>query len=168
MDKQFVDILKEQGTSDPNNLTEKDIKQLPELINLVREKTEKNGLDQAMINEFYKFVSNSLPNIFDSLNNMVSKHLGKEAMMSFNNRIDSLNRRFEKEEDIKVLELITQEISEILDRVERESDKQRAWLTKLGLGALGAVVVVGGVAVSVKNKDLGKKIASEGFNYLKG
>lgn len=108
MDKRLANILEEQGISNPNNLTEEDIKKLPGLLNLIRVNADENGLDQTMINEFYKFVSNSLPTIFDSLNNLVSKHLGKETMASFNNRIDSLNRRFEREEDIEILKLITQ------------------------------------------------------------
>lgn len=168
VDRQLENLLEMQGIKNPSNLTENDIRKIPELLNSIKESAKENSLDQAVINEFYKFVSNSLPSIFESLNNLVSKHLGKEAMALFNNRIDSLNRKYEKEEDIEVLKLITKEISEILDRVEKESDKQRAWLTKMGLGALGAVVVVGGITVSIKNKDLGKRIASEGFKYLKG
>jgi len=164
VDNQFKTFLETQGIKNLDNLTENDIKRIPELLNLIKE----DSLDKTIINEFYKFISSSLPDIFNSLNNLVSKHLGKEAMASFNNRIDSLNRKYEKEEDVEVLKLITKEISEILDRVERESDKQRAWLTKMGLGALGAVVVVGGITLGTKNKDLGKKIASEGFKYLKG
>jgi len=168
VDNQLENLLKMQGIKNPSNLTENDIRKIPELLNSIKESAKENALDQAVINEFYKFISNSLPRIFDSLNNLVSKHLGKEAMASFNNRIDSLNRKYEKEEDVEVLKMITKEISEILDRVERESDKQRAWLTKMGLGALGAVVVVGGITLGTKNKELGKKIANEGLKYLKG
>ncbi|SES27885.1 hypothetical protein [Salipaludibacillus aurantiacus] len=168
MEKQLVDILEEQGIDDLSNLTEKDIKKVPEVLELITTKFEENELDQALIQEFYKFVSNNLPNIFNTLINLVSQHLGKETMETFNKRIDALNKRYEKEEDIEILKLITQEITDILDRVERETEKQRAWLSKLAFGALGTVAVVGGITVGVKNKELGKKIANEGLKYLKG
>lgn len=48
--------------------------------------------------------------------------------------------------------------------MEREFDKQRAWLTEMGLGVYRSSSNSRWSYCSVKNKDLGKKIASEGLN----
>ncbi|WP_070121702.1 hypothetical protein [Bacillus marinisedimentorum] len=165
MNEEFKELLNQEGISDLENPTEADIKKIAELLPEL-EVNEK--LDKTIIQEYYKFVAGVLPNILKTVNDLASKNLGKDVINSFNKRIDTLNKRYETEKDTEILRLIQQEISSIYDRIEKESDKQRAWITKLALGTMGTVVILGGVMVGVKNKDAGKKIVEEGMKVIKG
>ncbi|MBT2583145.1 hypothetical protein [Planococcus sp. ISL-109] len=92
--------------------------------------------------------------------------LGKDVIRSFEKRIDALNKRYETEKDQELIEKIREELSEVYDRIEKESDKQRDWLEKLALGAMGTAVVLGGIAISIKHKETGKKIMEEGIKTI--
>lgn len=127
-----------------------------------------NGLDKAMIQEYYKYLARILPNMLQTINNLASKSLGQDVINSFNKRIESLNKRYEIEKDVEVLKVIQKEISDIYDRIQIESDKQREWLMKLAYGAIGGVVILGGVAIGIKNREAGTKIAQEGIKLFKG
>ena len=64
--------------------------------------------------------------------------------------------------------MIREEISEIYDRIEKESDKQRDWLKKLANGAMGSIAIVGSIAIGFKNKELSKKLVEESLKVIKG
>lgn len=157
MEEKFKKFLKKEGISNPEKPTESDM-----------EKIIKVNLDKTMVQEYYKYLTGILPNMLETINDLASKNLGKDVINSFNKRIETLNNRYETEKDIEVLKMIQKEISDIYDRIEKESDKQRGWLLKLAYGAIGGVVILGGVAIGLKNKEAGKKIAEEGIKLLKG
>lgn len=140
----------------PENPTESDM-----------EKIIKVDLDKTMILEYYKYLIGLLPNMLVTINEIASKNLGKDVIHAFNKRIDTLNKRYETEKDIEVLKMIQMEISDIYDRIEKESDKQRGWLLNLAYGTIGGVIILGGVGIGLKNKEAGKKIAEEGIKLLK-
>lgn len=165
MREEFKELLNQEGISDLENLTEVDIEKVMKLLPKLELNTKS---DETIIQEYYKFLAGILPITLRTINDLATKNLGKEVINSFNKRIDTLNKRYENEKDTEVLKLIQQEISSIYDRIENESDKQRAWITNLAFGAMGTVVVLGGIAVGVKNKDIGKKIVEEGIKVIKG
>ncbi|AUD12391.1 hypothetical protein CW734_00495 (plasmid) [Planococcus sp. MB-3u-03] len=101
-----------------------------------------------------------------TLSDLASQSLGKDVIKSFEKRIDALNKRYETEKDPELIEKIREELSEVYDRIEKESDKQRDWLGKLAFGAMGTVVVFGGIAISIKHKEAGKKIMEEGIKAI--
>lgn len=157
MEEKFKKLLIKDGVSNPENPTESDM-----------EKIIKFDLeDSTLINEYYNYLTGILHNMLVTINNLASKSLGKDAINSFNKRIDTLNKRYETEKDIEVLKMIQTEISDIYDRIERESDKHRGWLLKLTYGVIGGTVILGGVGIGLKNKEVGKKIAEEGLKLLK-
>jgi len=156
MEEELKKLLKEEGVSNPENPTESDM-----------EKIIKVNLDKTMIQEYYKYLTGILPNVLVTINDLASKNLGKDVINSFNKRIDTLNKRFETEKDIEVLKMIQKEISDIYDRIEKESDKQRGWLLNLTYGVIGGAVILGGVGIGLKNKEAGKKIAEAGAKLLK-
>jgi hypothetical protein len=161
--EEFKELLNQEGISDLENPTESDIKKLMELL----PKLEVNAIDETTIQEYYKFLAGVLPNTLKTVNDLASKNLGKDVINSFNKRLDALNKRYETEKDTEVLKLIQQEISTIFGRIEKESDKQRAWIKSLAFGAMGTVVVLGGIVVGVKNREAGKKIIEEGMKVIK-
>lgn len=165
MDKEFKELLKEEGISNLNNPTESDVKKILELLPSLATKVN-NGLDEALIREYYRYVKDVLPSIMKTINDLASQNLGKDIIRSFEKRIDALNKRYETEKDPKLLEMIREELSEIYDRIVKEGDKQRDWLTKLAYGTMGTAVVLGGIAIGVKNKEVGKKIVEEGIRAL--
>ena len=69
---------------------------------------------------------------------------------------------------MEVLKIIQQQISDLYDRIQNESDNQRTFLKQIAFGLMGTVVILEGVAISVKNKELGKKIVEEGLKAIKG
>ncbi|WP_286230453.1 hypothetical protein [Neobacillus mesonae] len=168
MNEEFKELLKQQGISNPENPTEDDIKKIAELLRLLEQKVNNNELDETMIQEYYKFAAGILPSTLKTLNDLASQNLGKDVINSFNKRIDALNKRFETEQNTEVLKIIQQEISDLYNRIQNESDKQRTWLKQIAFGAMGAGVILGGIAISVKNKEAGKKIVEEGLKVIKG
>lgn len=64
--------------------------------------------------------------------------------------------------------MIRVEISEINDRIENESDKQRNWLAGLSYAVIGSIVILGGLLISVKFKDAGQKIMDIGKKQIQG
>ena len=146
--------------SNPENPTGADIKKILNIL--------PNELDETLIQEYYNFVAAVIPSMLKTINDLASQSLGKDVINSFNKRIDTLNKRFETENNTEVLIMIQQEISDLYDRIEKESDKQREWLMKLAFGAIGTVAILGGIAISVKNKEAGKKIIEEGMKVLRG
>lgn len=159
MEEKFKKLLKKEGVINPENPTESDMEKIIKVNNV---------LDKTMIQEYYKYLTGILPNMLETINDLASKNLGKDAINSFNKRIETLNNRYETEKDIEVLKMIQKEISDIYDRIEKESDKQRGWLLKLAYGAIGGAVILGSVGIGLKNKEAGKKIAEEGIKLLKG
>lgn len=159
MSNEFKDVLKQKGIN-PENLTVSDIKKISEL------QQELN--DETLIQEYYNFFVGVLPNMLTTLKDFASLHLGKEVIDSINKRIETLNKRYETEKNMEVLKMIQGEISGLFDRVERESSKQRDWLTKLSYGVMGTVVVLGGIAIGVKNKEVSKEIIEGGIKVIKG
>ncbi|QCR33580.1 hypothetical protein [Lysinibacillus sp. SGAir0095] len=155
MEEKLKKLLKKEGVSNPENPTKSDM-----------EKIIKFDLDKTMIQEYYKYLTGLLPNMLVTINDLASKNLGKDAINSFNKRIDTLNKRYETEKDIEVLKMIQKEISDIYDRIEKESDKQRGWLLNLAYGAIGGAVILGGVGIGLKNTEAGKKVAEEGIKLL--
>ena len=112
-----------------------------------------------MIQEYYNLFAGVHSNILTTVKDLALNSLGKDVINLYNKRLDSLNKRYETEKDLEVLKMIREEISEIYDRIEKESDKQRDWLKKLANGAMGTAGIVGSIAIGVKNKMLLKKIA---------
>lgn len=168
VEKEFKELLKQQGISNLENPTEVDIKKISELSRLLEQKVNNSELDETIIQEYYKFAAGVLPSTLKTLNDLASQNLGKDVINSFNKRIDALNKRFESEKDPDVLKIIQQEISDLYDRIQNESDKQRTWIKQLAFGAMGSIVVLGGIAIGVKNKEAGKKIVEEGLKVIKG
>ena len=156
MEEKFMKLLKKEGIHSPENPTESDIA-----------KIIKFDLDKNMVQEYYKYLAGVLPNIVTVVTNLASNSLGKDTINSFNKRIDTLNERYKAEKDIEILKSIREEISDIYDRIEKESDKHRNWLLKLAYGVAGTVIVLGGVGIALKNKEAGRKIAEEGIKLFK-
>ncbi|WP_336883760.1 hypothetical protein [Priestia koreensis] len=168
MKENFKELLKQQGISNLENPTEADIKKISELLQILELKINNNELDETIIEEYYKYATVVLPGTLKTLNDLAAQNLGKDVINSFNKRIDALNKRFETEPDPEVLKLIQIEISDLYDRIQNESDKQRAWLKQLAFGVMGGAVILGGIAISVKNKEAGRKIVEEGLKVIKG
>lgn len=152
--------LKKEGISNPENPTEFDLNKIL--------KIPLEGLDEALIKEYYKFIADVLPHLMEMMGNLSSQNLGKHVINSFQKRIDILNERWLLEKDYQILEMIRKEISEINDRIENESDKQRNWLTGLAYAVLGTIVILGGLLISVKFKDAGQKIIEVGKKQIQG
>jgi hypothetical protein len=167
VNEEFQELLKEKGISNLDNPTESDIKKTIALLPLLELKAD-TELDKTMIQEYYKFVAGVLPSMLTTVKDLAAQNLGKEVINSFNKRIDALNKKFDTEKDPEVLKMIQQEISSIFDRIEKESDKQRNWLTKLAFGIMGTVVLLGGIAIGIKNKEAGRKIVETGIKVIKG
>ncbi|WP_226655864.1 hypothetical protein [Pseudalkalibacillus hwajinpoensis] len=168
MKEDFKELLKQQGISNLDKPTEADIKKISELLQLLELKINNNELDETIIAEYYKYAAEVLPSTLKTLNDLAAQNLGKDVINSFNKRIDALNKRFETEQDTEVLKLIQTEISDLYERIQNESDKQRTWLKQIAFGALGGAVILGGIAIGVKNKEAGKKIVEEGLKVVKG
>jgi len=137
VNEEFQKSLKQNGINNTENPTESDMK---------------------------KYVAMALPYLLSTVKDLAAQNLGKYAIRSYNKRIDALNKRYETEKDPEELKRIWQETSEIYDRIEKESDKQRDWLTKIVFG-VGTAVVLG---FGIKNKEAGKKIVEEGIKVIKG
>lgn len=128
--------------------------------------TADNELDETLIKEYYKYLTGALPNMMKTLNGLAAQSLGKGVIRSFEKRIDALNKRYENERDPGIIEKIREELPDVYDRIEKEADKQRDWLGKLAIGAMGTVVVLGGIAISIKHKETGKRIMDEGIKTI--
>lgn len=168
VNEEFRELLKKQGISNPENPNEDDIKKVAELSQILELRVDNNELSETMIQEYYKYATAILPNTLKTLNDLAAQTLGKDVISSFNKRIEALNKRFETEQDMEVLKIIQQEISDLYDRIQNESDNQRTFLKQIAFGLMGTVVILGGVAISVKNKEVGKKIVEEGLKAIKG
>lgn len=167
MKEEFKELLKQEGITNLENPTETDIKKISELLPILELKNN-NELDEILIQEYFKYVAGILPTTLKIINDLASQSLGKDVINSFNKRIDSLNRRYESEKDTEILKSIQEEISDLFDRFERESEKQRNFITKLVYGVLGLVVILGGIAIGIKNKEVGKRIVERGTELIKG
>lgn len=167
MKEEFKELLKQEGITNLENPTETDIKKISELLPILELKVN-NKLDETLIQEYFNYVAGILPTTLKTINDLASQSLGKDVINSFNKRIDSLNRRYETEKDTEILKSIQKEISDLFDRIEKESEKQRDFITKLAFGVLGSVVILGGIAIGVKNKEVGKKIVEGGTKLIKG
>ena len=157
----FMDLLENEAFSDLDNPTNEDMKEIMEL-------DVDNDLDNALIQEYYNLFAGVHPNILTTVKDLASNSLGKDVINLYNKRLDSLNKRYETEKDLEVLKMIREEISEIYDRIEKESDKQRDWLKKLANGAMGSVAIVGSIAIGIKNKELSKELVEESLKVIKG
>ena len=165
MEEGFKEYLKKEGISNPENPTKSDLKKILALLPSPAI-TADNVLDETLIKEYYKYLTGALPGMMKTLNDLASQSLGKDVLSSYGKRIDALNKRYEIEQDPELIENIREELSDLYDRIEKESDKQRDWLGTLAFGAMGTVVVLGGIAISVKHKDAGKKIMEEGIKAI--
>ncbi|MFA1643631.1 hypothetical protein AB5N96_12270 [Chryseomicrobium imtechense] len=165
MGEGFKEYLKQEGVSNPEKPTKSDIKKILSLLPSSAT-TADNVLDETLIKEYYKYLTGALPTMMKTLNDLAAQSLGKDVVRSFEKRIDALNKRYETEKDPELIEKIREELSEVYDRIEKESDKQRDWLGKLAFGAMGTAVVLGGIAISIKHKEAGKKIMEEGIKAI--
>ena len=165
MEDRFKEYLQKEGVSNPENPTKSDIKKILALLPSSTI-TADNALDETLIKEYYKYLTGALPNIMKTLSDLAAQSLGKDVIRSLEKRIDALNKRYETEKDPELIEKIREELSEVYDRIEREADKQRDWLGKLAFGAMGTTIVLGGIAISIKNKEAGKKIIDEGLKAI--
>lgn len=165
MEEGFKEYLKKEGISNSENPTKSDLKKILALLPSSAI-TADNVLDETLIKEYYKYLTGALPAMMKTLNDLASQSLGKDVLSSYGKRIDALNKRYETEKDPELIENIREELSELYDRIEKESDKQRDWLGKLAFGAMGTVVVLGGMVISIKHKDAGKKIMEDGIKAI--
>lgn len=160
MDKELKVLLKKEGINNPKIPTDLELKKIL--------KIPLDGLDDVLIGKYYKFIEAVLPSLIDMVGNLASQNLGKDVMISFHKRVDALNERWILEKDHKILEMIREEISHINDRIEREAEKHRNWLTGLAYAVIGSIVILGGLLISVKYKDVGTKIIDTGRKQISG
>jgi hypothetical protein len=157
----FKELLKQEGISDPENPSNKDILKLLEL-------NSNNKIDSTLLKEYFQFLTGTKPKVLDTLKSFAAENVSKDYIQSINKRIDVLNKEYEscKTEDEK--DRNHQNILELYTLIKKESDDQRKWITNLSLATLGTVVVAGGIAITVRNKEAGKRIVEEGLKAIKG
>ncbi|WP_174734353.1 hypothetical protein [Mesobacillus harenae] len=158
---EIIGLLREEGIKDPENPTNEELLKLLQLHS-------NNQLESDLVKNYFQFFSGVIPALTDSLKSFASQHVSKEVIGSLNKRIDMLNREYEKATTPEERDRNHQEIIEIYQMILGESEKQRGFLKSLGYGALGAGIIVGGIAISIKNKEASKKMVTEGLKYIKG
>lgn len=157
--EQVIELIKQAGVSDPENPSIKEIIKLFEL-------DSNNKIDENLLNKYFQFTADVMPQAFDALKNLANQNLGKNYIDSINKRIDSLNNEYENATTKEEKEENHQKILELYKLIEKESDKQRDWITKLAFGAMGTVVILGGLAIGTRNKEMGKKIIEGGTKII--
>lgn len=160
MDKEkIMELIKQAGVSDPENPSIKEIIKLIEL-------DSNNKLDENLLNKYFQFTADLMPQAFEALKSLANQNLGKNYIDSINKSIDTLNKEYENATSKEEKEENHQKILELYKLVEKESDKQRDWISKLAFGAIGAVVILGGLAIGTRNKEIGKKIIEGGTKLI--
>lgn len=155
--KSLSELLNEHGISSVEGMTLEDFKRVLDL----------NITDPKVLKQYYSFISEAVPKVLQGINNLVSQNISKDVVKTFQMRVEALNKRFETEKNPEVLNSIRSEVSEILDRIQEESNSQRSWIKSIGFGAIGVTALAGAVVIGVKNKEVGKNIAQTGLNMLK-
>ncbi|WP_281217281.1 hypothetical protein [Lysinibacillus capsici] len=157
--EQVIELIKQAGVSDPENPSIKEIIKLFEL-------DSNNKIDENLLNKYFQFTADVMPQAFDALKSLANQNLGKNYIDSINKRIESLNKEYENATTKEEKKENHQKILELYKLIENESDKQRDWITKLAFGAMGTVVILGGLAIGTRNKEMGKKIIEGGTKII--
>lgn len=156
-----VKLLIQNGINNPVNPTTEDILKLLEL-------EFENKLDRALIKEYFQYNRTAVPKLFDTLRTYASQHVSKDYMKSLDKRIDTLNEAFKNATTEEERNKNHEEVHKIFKEMKEETREQRNWILKLSMGALGTAVILGGIAIGVKNKEAGKKIIESGIKTIKG
>lgn len=158
--KNVMETLIQNGIKDPENPTTKDILKLLEL-------ESKSQIDKETIKNYFLYANQAVPKLIEALEKLVSQHVSKEYMETLKSRIETLNEAFKNAKTEEEREKNQEEVHKILQLMKEESKEQRNYLLKIGFGVVGGVIILGGAAFTVKNKELGQKIIEEGLKVVK-
>jgi hypothetical protein len=160
-DKIFEYMMK-KGVKNPEEPSEKEIRKLLGMM---------YNSDNELEKDFFKGYFNSMSSVgkavIDGLKSLANSHVSKEYINSINKVIDQLNKDYEQAKSEEEKEKVYYRIIEQLDRIKQESREMRDFLKQLGLYGAGTAIIIGGAAVAVRNKELGKQIVNNGLEAFK-
>ncbi|WP_042347426.1 hypothetical protein [Bacillus massiliigorillae] len=164
MDKaKIIDFAKEKGVKDPNNPTEKELKKLVKQLLKSSDENEKH-----LITQYFSSGVKVTDSAFKTIVALIEQNSSKNYMESIKSVIDRLKEDMSNAKTEKEKEYHFGKITELLRLQKEETDEQRKWITKMGLGVMGTAVCVLAFGVSIKNKDVGEKMLKSGLDMVKG
>jgi hypothetical protein len=158
----IIDFMKKKGIKNPEFPSDKEKLKILGMIYKSKDETE-----QQFFKSYFTSVQAVGTAVFDGLKHLANAHVSKDYIDSVNKVIDQLNKDYDKAATEEAKEKIYFRIIEQLDRIKQESKDHRNFLKQIGLYGIGTSVLLFGVGVAVKNKELGKVMIEKGLKAFR-
>ncbi len=159
---EIIEKLKDIGVKNVNNPSPEEIKII--LIALLKNKK----LDLEVFKSYMSFISPQVKVLFEGLTAFTQSQekISKGVLDNINLAIQILGRELEKDLNIDERKAIREEISSYIEKASIESDKQRAFHTKLAYIGGGVAVIAIGAGVWILTKGKNPKVLMKGVEII--
>lgn len=161
--EKIIEFMKKKGINNPLNPTDGEAMKI-----LAMMANTQSASDDAFFKAYFQNMTQAATAVIGGLKSFANAHVSKEYIESINKVIDQLNKDYEKATSDEEKEKIYNRIQQQLDRIREESEDTKGFLKRLGLYACGTALAVGAVAVTIKNKEAGKALMTQGMKMFKG